>query len=74
TKAMLETLRHAFIPNKVVIFHPTDEDSPDITNIAGFVGNLKSIEGKATAFVCQNYACKLPTNNKEKMLELLKLR
>jgi uncharacterized protein YyaL (SSP411 family) len=74
TKAMLEALRHAFIPNMVVIFHPTDEEFPEITNIAGFVGDLKSIEGKATAYVCQNYACKLPTNDKETMLELLKLR
>jgi len=74
TKVMLEALRHAFIPNKVVIFHPTDEESPEIADIAGFVGDLKSVEGKATAYVCQNYACKLPTNDKEKMLELLKLR
>ncbi|MBW6518011.1 MAG: thioredoxin domain-containing protein [ANME-2 cluster archaeon] len=74
TKAMLETLRHAFIPNKVVIFHPTDEESPEIANIAGFVGDLKSIEGKATAYVCQDYACKLPTNDKEKMLELFESR
>ncbi len=70
---MLEALRHAFIPNKVVIFHPADEESPEITDIAGFVGDLKSIKGKATAYVCQNYACKLPTNDKEKMLELFKL-
>jgi uncharacterized protein YyaL (SSP411 family) len=70
TKVMLEALRHAFIPNKVVIFHPTDEELPEITDIAGFVGDLKSIEGKATAYVCQGYACNLPTTDGEKMLEL----
>ncbi|MEX2722881.1 MAG: thioredoxin domain-containing protein [Candidatus Freyarchaeota archaeon] len=72
TKTMLRALREKFVPNKVVIFVPSDEKSPEITSIAEFTKNQESIEGKATAYVCQNLACKFPTTDVGKMLELLK--
>ncbi|MCL7412539.1 MAG: thioredoxin domain-containing protein [ANME-2 cluster archaeon] len=72
TKAMLVAIGHEYIPNTVVIFRPTDEESPEITGLAGFTRDLKDIEGKATAYVCQDYTCKLPTTDKQKMLEMLK--
>ncbi|MGQ9722161.1 MAG: thioredoxin domain-containing protein [Candidatus Jordarchaeum sp.] len=71
TKTMLRALREKFIPNKVVLFVPSDVKSPEITGIAEFTKNQKSIEGKATAYVCQNYACKSPTTDIGKMLEFL---
>ncbi|GAH61682.1 unnamed protein product, partial [marine sediment metagenome] len=30
TKVMLKALRQQFVPNKVVVLHPTEQDSPDI--------------------------------------------
>ena len=33
---------------------------------------LFAFSGKATAYVCTNYECEFPTNDVEKMLELLK--
>ncbi|MBS7249572.1 MAG: thioredoxin domain-containing protein [Candidatus Freyarchaeota archaeon] len=72
TKTMLRALREKFVPNKVVIFVPSDEKSPEITSIAEFTKNQESIGGKATAYVCQNLACKFPTTDVGKMLELLK--
>ncbi|MEM2958844.1 MAG: thioredoxin domain-containing protein [Candidatus Jordarchaeaceae archaeon] len=72
TKTMLRALREKFVPNKVVIFVPSDQKSPEITSIAEFTKNQESIEGKATAYVCQNLACKFPTTDVGKMLELLK--
>jgi uncharacterized protein YyaL (SSP411 family) len=71
TEAMLEALRGAFVPNKVVIFRPTTEDSPDIDDITGFTKELKSIDGKATAYVCRGQKCDLPTTDPEEMLRLL---
>lgn len=70
TKEMLDALRHEFIPNKVVIFHPTDEESPEITDLVNYTGDMKSIEGRSTAYVCQNYSCQSPTTDKKKMVEL----
>ncbi|MEK7803489.1 MAG: thioredoxin domain-containing protein [Deltaproteobacteria bacterium] len=71
TTVMLKALREQFIPNKVVLFRPADVKLPEITTLTAFTSNLIGIEGKATAYVCQDYACKLPTIDREDMLKLL---
>jgi uncharacterized protein YyaL (SSP411 family) len=74
TKTMLKTLNSHFIPNKVVIFRPSDEEPPEIARIAGFTKDLRTIDGKATAYVCVHNTCKLPTTDVNKMLELLDVK
>jgi uncharacterized protein YyaL (SSP411 family) len=71
TEKMLRTVQQEFIPNKVVIFVPAGSDSSDIKHIAPFTRNQSTIEGKATAYVCVNYTCKLPTTNLDTMLSSL---
>jgi hypothetical protein len=71
TKTMIRTLGEHFLPNNVAILRPTEEESPPIANIAEYTKQQTSIDGKATAYVCLNYNCKLPTTDSAKMLELL---
>ena len=33
--------------------------------------NLERVSGKATAYVCENYSCKLPINSVEELDKLL---
>jgi len=70
TEDMLAALRRPFLPNKVVILRPSGE-SPAIASVADYVGDLRSIDGKATAYVCQNFQCQLPTISVETMLSSL---
>ena len=70
-KKMINALRKKFIPNKVVILKATESESPGITHIAEFTKFQKSVKGKATAYVCVNYQCKMPTTRVNEMLELL---
>lgn len=72
TKTMLKALRTEFIPNKVVLFRSIREKSPGITNLAGFTKYYKDIDGRATAYVCMNYKCELPTTDIKIMMDLLK--
>jgi uncharacterized protein YyaL (SSP411 family) len=72
TKAMLTALQRNFFPNKVTVFRPTDSPSPPIVKIASYTEYQKSINGKATAYVCQNYACNAPTTGIQQMLKFLK--
>jgi len=60
TGEMMTALRRVFAPNKVVLFRPAG-DSPPITELAAFTKLQKAKEGKATAYVCRNHRCKLPT-------------
>ncbi len=71
TKAMIRALRRHFVPNKVVLFRPSEEEFPDIIRLAEYTTYQTSIDDKATAYVCLNYNCKFPTTDKGKMLELL---
>lgn len=71
TKNMLQALRSHFIPNKVVILNPSNQDSSEIERIAEFTKYQKSVRGRATAYVCFNHRCKSPTNDINEMLKFL---
>ena len=72
TKLMIDELKCRFLPNAVVIFRPADEPDAAITHIAPYTKDMKSIDGKATAYVCSNFTCSKPTTGIQEMLELYK--
>jgi uncharacterized protein YyaL (SSP411 family) len=71
TKHMLKTLRNNYSPNAVILFKPTDEETPQINKYANFIEYMHAIDNKATAYVCINFNCKFPTTDPAKMLENL---
>jgi uncharacterized protein YyaL (SSP411 family) len=73
TLVMLRALRHPFLPNKVVVFRPGDTPAPAIVALAPYTQTQKPLQGKATAYVCQNYVCNRPTTDPRAMLEALGL-
>jgi uncharacterized protein YyaL (SSP411 family) len=73
TMTMLTALRKPFLPNKVVLFRPAShEAATEVTAIAPFTLPMAAKNGQATAYVCQEFACKLPTTSIEQMLENLR--
>lgn len=70
TKYMLDALRREFIPGKVVILRSRDD--LEIIGLAEYARDLTSIEGRAAAYVCRNYSCRLPVTDAGKMMELLR--
>jgi hypothetical protein len=71
TRGMLKALRRAYRPNMVVLFVPSDEDSPEIIRYAPYVGNLRRGGEGAAAFVCSGFACASPATDTATMLRLL---
>ncbi|MFO7967425.1 MAG: thioredoxin domain-containing protein [Archaeoglobaceae archaeon] len=67
TGVMLDALRQEFIPRTVVLFKYGEE----LDDISGFTSNLTGKEGRATAYVCRDHRCNLPTTDPEKMMEFL---
>jgi uncharacterized protein YyaL (SSP411 family) len=57
----------SFVPNKVVL-----HSGADVAAIAPFTKAQRAIGGKATAYVCTNHLCRLPTGNPERVRELLR--
>ncbi len=71
TRKMLAALRAVYHPNKVVLLHPIGDAKADIAGIAPFLAAQTALNGQATAYVCRNYACQLPTNEIKVMLAAL---
>ena len=71
TNSMLDEIRKQFLPNKSLIFRPTEKLNPEIDKFSNFVQFFDKYEGKATAFVCINKTCKAPTNDINIALENL---
>lgn len=69
-RKILKILRAKFIPNKVIIFKPI-EDNSKIEQISPFVRNYKSIENKPTVYICTNYECKQPVFKIDDLMKLL---
>jgi len=69
--ALRVALADHFVPNKVVLFRPAADASPPVTKIAAFTKPQVAIGNKATAYVCTNYRCKLPTTDPAAMVKLL---
>lgn len=63
---MLHTLRKGFKPRIVVQLK-----SRKLEEIADFIKSYSMINDKATAYVCKNYQCNLPTNNIEEALKIM---
>ena len=70
TAKMLQTLRNSFLPKNVTLLRSV-KDTDEITRLANFTINMKSKDGKATAFVCRNHVCELPTTDPHVMRSLL---
>jgi uncharacterized protein len=64
TQEMVDALRKQYLPNMVASLKAPDK--------AGL--GFEKIEGKATAYVCQDRMCLPPTNSVQKMLEQLGVR
>ncbi len=71
TETILRSLRRNYIPNKVVLFRPAEVQSPEILKFAPYLKPMTALEGKATAYVCSNYRCQLPTTESAQILALL---
>ncbi|UCH82586.1 MAG: thioredoxin domain-containing protein [Candidatus Latescibacterota bacterium] len=71
TRDMRNAIYQRYLPSSVILFKPNDSDGSDIEGGAEFVAPHRAIDGRATAYVCMNYACKLPTTVIADMLGLL---
>jgi uncharacterized protein YyaL (SSP411 family) len=71
TGEMLRAIYHRFLPRKVLLLHPQGEDRKAIKKIAPFTKEQNKINGKATTYVCKDFACRLPTTDVAEMVSLL---
>jgi len=72
TREMIRTVYDKFLPNKVVALHPKEgKIAKQIEALSPFVKEQIAMGGTATAYVCKNYVCDLPTTEVSKLRKLL---
>jgi uncharacterized protein YyaL (SSP411 family) len=71
TRQMLRLIRGKFLPNAVVLFHGTGEAGETVEKVVPFLKGQVAIDGKATAYVCENYVCNQPVTTIEELGKML---
>ena len=63
TKDMMREVHQRFVPNKILMIAEGGKNQAAFVRWLPFLEAVKPIKSKATAYVCINYACELPTND-----------
>ena len=71
TKDMIKLLHETFLPKTVIILHEQEQAGKTIENIIPFIKSQNMINNRATAYVCENFACNQPVNSLEDFEQVL---
>jgi uncharacterized protein YyaL (SSP411 family) len=59
-RLLIEEVRRRFLPNATLLFRETGGQGEVLAEMVPFIRDLSAPEGRATAYVCENYACWRP--------------
>jgi len=72
---MLRLVQQQYAPGAVLIFRPegdgTGPDSGQLDKLAPYTREQRAIDGRATAYVCQDRACRAPVTETTALVNLL---
>jgi uncharacterized protein YyaL (SSP411 family) len=71
TRDLLRQVNTRFLPNKILLLADGGAGQQQLAVWLPFVAGAHRIKQRATAYVCQNYICKLPTSDPQVMALLL---
>ncbi len=71
TKALLHEVATHYLPNKILLLADQSSGQAWLLTQLKFIEDMKPLQGKAAAYICENYACQLPTSDVAKVRELL---
>ncbi|MBI2440169.1 MAG: thioredoxin domain-containing protein [Lentisphaerae bacterium] len=71
TRALLREIHARFIPDKILLWADGGAAQETLAGFMEFIRNIKMLDGKATAYVCENYVCQLPTSDPATLGKLL---
>jgi len=63
TRALLREVHQHFLSNKIVLLADGAEGSAFLAEKLDSLGAMNQVDGKPTAYVCENFACQAPVND-----------
>jgi uncharacterized protein len=70
-QSMLHEIHIDFLPNKIILSADSAAGQRFLAQRIAFIKDVTPIDNKPTAYVCENYLCKLPTNDLAELRKLL---
>ena len=71
TGSMLKAAHARFLPNKILLLADGGVGQETLGRSLEFLKGVNMIDSKATAYICENYVCQLPTSDLKVMEKLL---
>ena len=71
TRAILAEVYRHFLPNTIVLLADGGEGQKFLEENLEALTDMAPLKGKATAYVCENFACQAPVNTADALRELL---
>ena len=70
TKAMIKEINSSYMPFATVVLNTGDES---LININPEIKEHKTLQGKTTAYICENFACQEPITDLERFIEKIQI-
>ena len=71
TRALLDVVRASEQPSAAVLVVAPGAAGAAVRELAAFAEAYEPVEGRAAAYVCRDFSCRLPTTDPRKLAELL---
>jgi len=71
TRALLRLVWQRYIPNRVLLLADGAEGQKQLAQWLPLLANVTRKRGRATAYICENYVCNLPTADPDTAARLL---
>jgi uncharacterized protein YyaL (SSP411 family) len=69
TKRLLRALHSCFVPGRIIAFiDPESDEASRLSEKIPLLAGRKLIDGKAAAYVCENFTCRLPVTTPEDLV------
>jgi len=71
TRTLLRLVNERYIPNKILMLADGGQGQKQLAQWLPFIESVNRKQGRATAYICENYVCKLPTADPQIVRRLL---
>ena len=70
--AFLASVNSNYEPNKIILFKDMSNKNSVLSTLAPWIESQTTIDGKTTAYICENFACNLPTTDLSIAIDFIK--
>jgi len=71
TRELLREVHSRYLPNSVLLLADSGGNQEFLQKNLPFIATVKKIDGRATAYVCEDFTCRMPVNTRKALAILL---